>query len=150
MAAHVHEQKVPRAAILGAAALMTFSTVVAAAARASHKAESAVRVTPTEAIDIRFEDRPDGSLAVLAERGVELQLLAPGTNGFIRGVLRGMFRERKLESMGQDATFLLAREADGRLSLEDRQSGRKIDLSSFGPTNEEAFAAVLEAGKRVP
>jgi putative photosynthetic complex assembly protein len=75
--------------------------------------------------------------------------IAPETNGFVRGVLRGMFRTRKLESLGHDARFRLAREADGRLTLQDPQTGRQVELDSFGPTNSAAFADLLVAGRRV-
>jgi hypothetical protein len=59
-----------------------------------------------------------------------------------------MFRTRKLEALSRNAVFRLAREANGRLSLTDRESGRRIDLDSFGPTNSESFATFLEAGLR--
>ena len=41
---------------------------------------------------------------------------------------------------------MLTRWADGRLSLEDRTTGRVIALDAFGPTNGEAFAQLLTAG----
>jgi putative photosynthetic complex assembly protein len=57
-----------------------------------------------------------------------------------------MFRSRKLESVGHEAPFTLAREADGRLTLSDKQTGRTVDLDSFGPTNLASFERVLAAG----
>jgi putative photosynthetic complex assembly protein len=152
MSDHHHDQAVPRGALLGAAALMLFSITVAAVARRTHLAQEAAATSspkPLESFEVQFEDRPGGTLAVLdARTGQEVSDVAPGTNGFIRGVLRGMFRTRKLESMGHDATFLLARQADGRLTLEDSQTGRRVDLDSFGPTNSAAFAGLLAAGRR--
>jgi putative photosynthetic complex assembly protein len=149
---HRHDQAVPRGALLGAAALMAFTITVAAVARHSHLAAQASATSspvPIESFEARFEDRPGGTLAVLdARTGREVTDVAPGTNGFIRGVLRGMFRTRKLESLGHEATFLLARQADGRLTLEDLQTGRRVDLDSFGPTNSAAFAGLLSAGRR--
>jgi putative photosynthetic complex assembly protein len=99
-------------------------------------------------MQVRFEDRPDGTLAVLdATTGREASIVQPGTNGFIRGVLRGMFRGRKLEALSRDGQFRLAREADGHLTLEDPETGRRVDLDSFGPTNSAAFAGLLAAGR---
>jgi putative photosynthetic complex assembly protein len=104
-------------------------------------------VIALQEIELRFEDRPDGALAVLdGPTQRELKVLPPGSDNFVRGVLRGMFRVRKLEALGRDVQFRLAREASGRLTLEDRELGRRIDLDSFGPSNSAAFAALLPAG----
>jgi putative photosynthetic complex assembly protein len=61
-----------------------------------------------------------------------------------------MFRSRKLEAIGHEAPFTIAREADGRLTISDRETGRSVDLGSFGPTNTAAFARVLAAGVAKP
>jgi putative photosynthetic complex assembly protein len=42
---------------------------------------------------------------------------------------------------------MLTRWADGRISLEDPETGRVIELDAFGPTNGEAFAQLLTAGR---
>lgn len=146
---HVHAQTVPRAALFGAAALMLATIALAAGSRRAHLAEPPPHVSPAlESATLTFEDKPDGTLAVLdASTRREVTRVAPQTNGFIRGVLRGMFRQRKLESIDRSAEFLLAREASGRLTLTDPASGRKVDLDSFGPTNSEAFAAILVAAR---
>jgi putative photosynthetic complex assembly protein len=152
MSDHHHEQTVPRGAIIGAGAVMVLSIVLAVTARRARLAEHTdVEAPPIESVEVRFADRSDGSIAVLdAKSGRELTEVAPRSNNFIRGVLRGMFRGRKLESLGHDGTFRLAREADGRLTLEDAQIGRRIDLDSFGPTNSAAFATLLIAGRSAP
>jgi putative photosynthetic complex assembly protein len=149
MSDHHHEQSVPRAAIIGAGAIMVLTIVLAVTARRARLAEHADAVAPAiESVEVRFEDRSDGSIAVIdATSGRQLTEVAPQSNNFIRGVLRGMFRGRKLESLGHDGEFRLAREADGRLTLEDAQIGRRIDLDSFGPTNSAAFATLLAASR---
>jgi putative photosynthetic complex assembly protein len=152
MAAHVHTQTVPRGALLGAAFLIVGTLTLAAVTRRAHLAAPVVATAaPRESLDVRFEDRKDGTLAVVdASNDREVATVPPGTNGFIRGVVRGMFRGRKLEAMGREGHFRLAREADGRLTLEDPQTGRRVDLDSFGPTNSAAFADLLTAGRRAP
>lgn len=144
-----HTQRIPRGVLLGAAAMILLSLGLAAAARRAHLRDAAVlSPPPIRSIELRFADRPDGAIAVLAaESGRTISLIAPRTNGFVRGVLRGLFRVRKLESMGRDGRFRLAREAGGRLSLTDLQTGRRVDLDSFGPTNAAAFAQILEADR---
>ncbi len=147
---HQHNQAIPRGVLLGAAALLLLTLGLAFNARLSHAAHPPPPLPPPLAsIDVRFEDRPDGAIAMLsAANGRELSLVPPRSNGFIRGVLRGMFRGRKLESIGHEGAFRLSREADGRLSLEDLTTARRIDLNAFGPTNTDAFAKLLAAGTR--
>jgi putative photosynthetic complex assembly protein len=77
------------------------------------------------------------------------ETLAPGTNGFVRGVLRGLMRERKAESIGPTAPFRLTHWANGRLSLDDPSTGRHVDLEVFGPTNAGAFAQILAASQQL-
>ena len=147
MSEHHHNQTVPRSVLLGAAAMILLSLGLAASARRAPPAA----VPALAVLQVRFEDRPDGSIAMLdADSGRELSLVPPRSNGFIRGVLRGMCRARRLESLGREGHFRLAREADGRLSLQDPQTGRRVDLDSFGPTNSAAFAQLLVAGRGGP
>jgi putative photosynthetic complex assembly protein len=145
-----HDQTVPRGALFGAAALILLTVALSANARREYlSAPKTTLAPPLESIEVNFEDRPDGTLAVIdAVTGRQLTEVQPGTNGFVRGVLRGMFRRRKLESLGHDARFLLSREADGRLTLDDPETSRRIDLDSFGPTNATAFADLLAAKAR--
>jgi len=152
MGDHHHEQTVPRGALIGAAVLLSATLALAAGARRAHLAEHpAAAPAAIESLEVRFEDRPDGTLAVLdAATGREVSTVPPGTNGFIRGVLRGMFRGRKLDSMDRNAEFRLARAADGRLTLDDPETGRHVDLDSFGPTNSAAFGNLLAAGRQHP
>jgi putative photosynthetic complex assembly protein len=149
-AAHQHDQKIPRPVLIGAAALMLVSLVVAGLSRQSLKDELAQpRPAPLEAVTLSFEDR-EGAVVVLdGVSGTELVSLPPNSNGFVRGVLRGFFRERKLESLGRKASFVLAREANGRLSLEDKETGRRVDLNAFGPDNTAAFAQLLDAARQL-
>jgi putative photosynthetic complex assembly protein len=138
----------PRGALIGAALLVAFTVTSAAVARISglgtvQMPESAL----VESRPLRFEDMRDGSIRVTdARTGQVAASVEPGTNGFIRGTLRGLARERKRQGIGIEPPFMLTRWADGRLSLEDPATGRVIALDAFGPTNGEAFAQLLTAG----
>jgi putative photosynthetic complex assembly protein len=138
----------PRGALIGAALLLAFTVTSAAISRISglgtvQMPESA----PVEIRPLRFEDMRDGSIQVTdARTGQVAASVEPGTNGFIRGTLRGLARERKRQGIGIEPPFMLTRWADGRLSLEDPTTGRVIALDAFGPTNGEAFAQLLTAG----
>lgn len=145
---HHHDQKVPRGILLGAALLLGTSLALAAEARIARTSDPALRAErPAEvSVDLRFEDRSDGSVAVLdAETSREIAIVPPAEGGFVRGVMRGMFRVRKLESIPSHDHFRLVRYADGALVLEDPKSDRRVDLRSFGATNYQAFARLLEA-----
>lgn len=97
-------------------------------------------------LDLRFEDRSDGGVAVRrAEDGAVVAVLAPGTEGFMRATLRGLVRDRKRGDLGPDEPFRLSAWTDGALSLEDLATGRTLDLRAFGPTQVEAFARLLPA-----
>ena len=72
-----------------------------------------------------------------------VETVAPGTNGFLRGTMRGLARERKRQGIGAELPFRMIGRADGRLTLEDPGTGRRVDLGSFGPTNAAAFARLM-------
>lgn len=102
-----------------------------------------------ESRDLRFEDRADGAVLVYrSKENVLADTLPPGTHGFVRGVLRGLVRERRADHIGAMPPFRLTRWADGRLSLDDPSTGRHVDLEVFGPTNAGAFADILIATRQ--
>ncbi len=94
---------------------------------------------------LAFEDRPDGSVAVFeVNEGSERARYAPGDGGFVRGVLRGLARERKRQGLDHRTPFELTRWEDGRLSLSDLATGRRVEIDAFGPDNVRPFLALLE------
>ena len=147
----VYSPILPRKALFAVAALILFSLVAVTAARLNGVSAAQAPVSPVVgAIELRFEDRDDGTVRVInAVSGDLVAELAPGTNGFVRGVLRSLARERRANGLGEDARFELSRHADGRLTLVDPGTGRVIELNSFGPSNEGAFALFLPQPARV-
>jgi putative photosynthetic complex assembly protein len=93
--------------------------------------------------ELRFEDRPDGSVAVIDARLNQQIDSISGEAGFARGTLRGFARDRKARGMGPEKPFQLIGRQDGRLTLFDPETGRIVDLESFGPTNAAVFASML-------
>lgn len=144
----VVQNAVPRGALIGAGILVLASLLMVATARLTGygPAKPPVSAAVTQ-LDLRFEDRSDGAVLIYAQDTDRLvDTLAPGTNGFVRGVLRGLVRERRADHIGPTPPFRLTRWADGRLSLDDLSTGRHVDLEVFGPTNAGAFADILIAG----
>jgi putative photosynthetic complex assembly protein len=97
---------------------------------------------------LHFQDRPDGGIAIVdATSGATLETVR-GEQGFLRGTLRAVVRERKLRGLVSDAPLQLISRADGRLTLTDPATGSRIDLESFGPTNAAVFARWLPQGAK--
>ena len=95
---------------------------------------------------LRFEDRADGSVAVYRGSSETLvDVLSPGTNGFVRGVMRGMARDRRARNIGPEIPFELNALEGGGVSLNDPATGRSINLTAFGPDNLGAFVSILNA-----
>jgi hypothetical protein len=109
----------PKGALWGAAALISFTLSVTVAVRAGvfpHVANP-----PT----------------------LRATILPASEQGFVRGVLRGLARERRLKDVGPDAPFRLEQWSDNGLTLTDLGTGRQIELGAFGSTNRAAFAVML-------
>lgn len=101
--------------------------------------------TPVAAYrDIRFVEQSGGVMSVVdAATGTSLTDLAPDSGGFIRGVVRALAHERKLNGVPMSEPVRLARRVDGQLVLIDAKVKRTISLEAFGRTNLEAFARFL-------
>ncbi len=93
---------------------------------------------------LQFDDRPDGGLDVVDARTHRVVETIVGQAGFVRGTLRGLARERHRSGGGPTAPFELVAHTDGRLTLLDPATARRVDLESFGPTNMTAFARLLQ------
>jgi putative photosynthetic complex assembly protein len=107
--------------------------------------------TPTAAMvtsrALLFEDRPNGAVAVFDadHPSMPISIIAPDTNGFLRATMRGLARQRLRQDASETTPFRLTEWADGRLTLEDPTTGRKVEMEAFGLTNEEVFARLLTA-----
>jgi putative photosynthetic complex assembly protein len=133
----------PRGALLAIGGVLLASVVAVAAVRFSgvtirEPDEAAVAMR-----ELRFEDRADGSVIVIDAPSQTVIHTMVGENGFFRGALRGLARERKRNGLGSEQPFQLIGRADGRLTLVDPATGQRIDLESFGPTNAAVFARFM-------
>jgi putative photosynthetic complex assembly protein len=79
-----------------------------------------------------------------------VDVLAPGTYGFVRVAMRGMARDRKIHGVGPTPPFMLTRWSDARVTLDDPNTGRRLDLGAFGRPNAEAFERLLVRGEPKP
>jgi putative photosynthetic complex assembly protein len=143
---HAHEHGnvgVPRPALMAMGALVLFALLATTWVRLSGVDIRAPDAPVAQERALRFEDRPDGSIAVLDPKTGNTIDTVTGQSGFVRGTLRGLARERKRMGLGAEQPFVLMGRADGRLTLKDPATGRVVDLESFGPLNAGVFARML-------
>lgn len=136
----------PRWSLIAIGLLVLATLTIAGLARQTGIGATGVPESPTVAqVDLRFEDRDDGSVVVRDGTGRVLATLAVSAEGFIRGAMRSLTRQRAIVGVGQDQSFRLERRENGRLSLSDPATGGRIELDAFGPSNSAAFARFLPA-----
>ena len=140
----------PRWFLLGAAALVLFSLASVGLVRLTGNGPDQRRAAEPSTVQrpLRFEDRPDGSIVVVDGRTGELVASVQGEQGFLRGALRALSRERRARGLGPEQPFELIARPDGRLTLVDPVTEQRIDLESFGPTNAGKFATLLGPAPR--
>lgn len=142
----------PRAPLFAVATLVLGAIAIALFARVTDVGTTRLHyAAPVESRDLRFEDRSDGNVAVYdAKDGTLVDLVTPGTKGFIRTVMRGLAHSRAEQGFGPEGSFKLTRWDDGRLSISDPMTGRQIELVGFGAPNVAVFANLLESGRSSP
>lgn len=154
-----HGQQFPKGALYGAAGMIGITLAVVFGIRlgvlpgreTTPEIRAEHHVAATVSRDFNFADRKDGALVATDAKTKEVALvLEPGSNsGFIRGVMRGLMRERMLHEVPRDGAVTVTQWADGALTLKDPSTGRIIELGSFGHTNRAAFAQLLVPGQHV-
>jgi len=151
---HSHGDMLPKGTLVIAGALVLFALAAASIARIAHIPPAAspvamraqAHIAAVKSRDLRFVDRADGAVVISDVKGGVAQVIAPGQQtGFIRGVMRGLARERRAHGIGDGPPFNLTLWRDGELSLTDSATGRAIELTAFGSTNRATFAALLDA-----
>jgi putative photosynthetic complex assembly protein len=155
--AHSHENTVPRPALIMAGALVLLSIALTAtvtlgfvdreAVPAVERAKAAV--APAATRELRFDDAATGDVRVSDAASGELVLLVDQdtqSGGFIRGVLRGLARDRRMRGIGSEPHFELTLWQDGSLTLSDSATGRDVELGGFGSDNRAIFMGLLDEG----
>lgn len=141
----------PRGPLLAIGAVLVASLVGVAAYRLSGQDARAPDAPTVASRLLRFEDGPRGEVVVRDHAtGAVLDTLT-GEQGFVRGALRALTRDRRLGNLaGPEQPFELAARADGRLTLIDPVTAQRVDLESFGPSNAGAFARLLSLPAPAP
>ena len=144
----------PRWFLFSVGALMVMTIIGSGVARLSGFGALRQSEAPIiGSVELWFDVRADGTVAVRAVEDQRiLEVLPSDASGFIRGVMRGLFRQRMLNGKENSAPFRLARRADDRLFIEDptiAAEGRpaKVELDGFGPSNSAAFIKLYTLGR---
>ena len=126
---------------------MALSIAVAATGRIMGATNSAPTAPAVASRDLLFRDLPNGGVAVYdaQDPAVAIDMIKPETNGFLRATMRGLARQRLRQDADREIPFHLTGWADGRLTLEDPTTGRKVEMEAFGISNEEVFLHLLTA-----
>jgi putative photosynthetic complex assembly protein len=140
-------QPFPRNILIIASTVILLSIMTAAAGRMTGAADSTPTAAQISSRDLLFRDRPNGAVAVYdaTDPSAPIDVLAPATNGFLRATMRGLAQQRIRQDADREIPFRLTEWADGRLTLEDPTTGRRVEMEAFGITNEQVFANLLTA-----
>lgn len=147
MSVNHSKEQVPRAALIFAGALVAFSIVAAGVGRLTGATNIPPAVAPVVSRDLLFRDQANGGIAVFDAKdpSAPIAFVAPESNGFLRGTMRTLARQRLRQDADRETPFRLTQWADNRLTLEDPATHRVLDMEAFGLTNEQAFARLLTA-----
>ncbi|MGY3447835.1 photosynthetic complex assembly protein PuhC [Bradyrhizobium sp. USDA 4353] len=146
---HQPDIVIPKGALRAAIALVLFSLVAAGVGRwtgagAVHTNHAAA----VQTVALRFEDRPDGGISVVSpDSGRVVGVVEAGGDGFLRTVLRSMAYDRQRHAIGSGPAFTINRWSDGRMSLDDPATGRRVDLGPFGDNNKRRFTELMSMGE---
>lgn len=139
------ETMIPKGALGAAIMLVLFALVAVTVSRVT--GVGSTQMTPpavVESRDLRFEDGKDGAVVVLDARDNQvIEQMPSGTAGFVRVVMRGMARERRLGDIGSEPPFRLARHSNGQVTITDTATGKRVDLDAFGTANAESFTRLM-------
>ncbi len=133
----------PRWVLFCAAGIMAFSLISVGLIRITGNGPDQRAAEATVQRSLVFQDQKDGGVRVAD--GVTGQTLTVlyGEQGFVRGALRALSRERYARGIGSSQAFDLVARVDGRVTLMDPSTGQRVDLESFGPTNAAEFTRFL-------
>ena len=143
---HHHENTAPRVPLMLAGGLVVLTLLGVAWQQrvVNPSAEPVAAAALVSERFLQFVDQADGSVVVVGMPDArELDVIGQGEGNFLRGTLRGLVRERRLNDASMEIGFAVRRYADGAIVISDLATGRDIDLRAFGPINANEFVRYL-------
>lgn len=142
---NLDEQPFPRAPLIAAILVVGLTVAGVGATRLgliSPATAEASDARPVAFADMRFADMDDGGVRVTVLDDGE-RIIPPATGGFVRGVLRGLVRDRRAQGLGSEQPFRVTEWSDGKVTIQDLATARVIKLDAFGQTNRQAFLDLM-------
>ena len=133
----------PKWVLYCAGGIIAFSLISVGLIRITGNGPDQLAAAPTVQRSLLFQDQKDGGVLVADGLTGEKLTVLYGEQGFVRGALRALTRERYSRGIGSDKPFGLVARVDGRVTLMDPSTGQRVDLESFGPTNTAEFSRFL-------
>lgn len=133
----------PRWVLWTVGGILAFSLISVGLVRITGNGPDQLAAAVTSERLLRFEDSKDGGVSVFDGSTGQLLTTLTGEQGFLRGAVRALARERKSRQLGSELPFQLIARTDGRLTLFDPSTGHRVDLESFGPSNAGVFLPFL-------
>lgn len=139
---------IPRSLVMMAASAAIITVLVVAFAQWTDT--SALRTNdgaPAFAQEVQFLPLEGGRIAVQSVAdGALITTVEAGTDGLLRGALRGLSMSRTQSNLNLTAPFILQRFEEDGVYLADPLTDRSIRLESFGPLETGATADLLRLG----
>lgn len=143
MSRPVSKDHFPQWVLYCAAGIIAFSLISVGLIRITGNGPDQIAAAPTVQRSLVFQDQKDGGVRVVDGLTGKTLTVLQGEQGFVRGTLRALTRERYSRGIGSELPFDVVARVDGRVTLIDPSTNYKIDLESFGPTNVAEFARFL-------
>jgi putative photosynthetic complex assembly protein len=145
-----HPDTFPKWVLMSGAGIIALSLISVGLVRLTGNGPDQRPAPSVQERQLRFEDRPDGSIAITDGRTGEQVSSVQGEQGFVRGALRSLARERRRSGLGPEQPFELMGHTNGRITLRDPATGMRLNLESFGPTNAANFSRLQSASPATP
>jgi putative photosynthetic complex assembly protein len=143
--AHAHDLHPPRGLLMAVGALVLFTVLGVGATQVlggGHVTDW--RAISAESRALTFEDGADGGIIVRdPATGAHVQSWEPETGGFVRTAMRSLALERRQMAIGAGPAFVLHRTGNGKLIMEDPQTGEWVSLDAFGSDNAAEFRKLM-------
>jgi putative photosynthetic complex assembly protein len=143
---HASAERIPRWLVRAIGLVLLAVLLAVAGVRLAGFNPAVAPAAPLAERTLHFDDTPDGAVRVTDASSGETLALMQGEQGFLRGVLRGLARDRRAHGTGRATPYTLSLHVDGRLLISDPDTGARIDLASFGRDNAAVFLRWLPAG----
>lgn len=112
------------------------------------EARMAAGAQQTDHRTLKFNDAADGSIWVAdGASGTELARFGVNQGGFVRSTARALIHTRLQRGIGSATPFDLIEWDDGSMTLRDPETGRAVELASFGDANHAVYIDILKEGR---